>query len=489
MGKKFTEYSRFDLSEINKEVLNQWDKQDLFHQSLETREGCPSFVFYEGPPSANGMPGIHHVMARSIKDIFCRYKTMKGFHVKRKAGWDTHGLPVELGVEKALGITKEDIGKTISVADYNATCRKDVMKFTREWEDLTHRMGYWVDMKNPYITYDNRYIETLWWLLKQLYNKNYLYKGYTIQPYSPAAGTGLSSHELNQPGCYRDVKDTTCIAQFKIKNPRTEMTAFGEPYFLAWTTTPWTLPSNTALCVGPNIDYNLVQSYNPYTGVPISVIVAKVLVRTLFNPKAEGLSLEDYKPGDKLIPWKVVAEYKGNDLAGMEYEQLLPWVNPGEGAFRVITGDFVTTEEGTTGIVHIAPTFGADDDRVAKANGIPPLMMLDKDGNRRPMVDMTGKFYLIEDLDPDFVKQNIDVEAYSEYAGRYVKNAYDAALTADDATLDIDICVLLKQTNKVFKIEKHVHSYPHCWRTDKPVLYYPLDSWFIRTTACRGRMI
>lgn len=489
MGKKFTEYSRFDLSEINKEVLNQWDKQDLFHQSLETREGCPSFVFYEGPPSANGMPGIHHVMARSIKDIFCRYKTMKGFHVKRKAGWDTHGLPVELGVEKALGITKEDIGKTISVADYNATCRKDVMKFTREWEDLTHRMGYWVDMKNPYITYDNRYIETLWWLLKQLYNKNYLYKGYTIQPYSPAAGTGLSSHELNQPGCYRDVKDTTCIAQFKIKNPRTEMTAFGEPYFLAWTTTPWTLPSNTALCVGPNIDYNLVQSYNPYTGVPISVIVAKVLVRTLFNPKAEGLSLEDYKPGDKLIPWKVVTEYKGNDLAGMEYEQLLPWVNPGEGAFRVITGDFVTTEEGTTGIVHIAPTFGADDDRVAKANGIPPLMMLDKDGNRRPMVDMTGKFYLIEDLDPDFVKQNIDVAAYSEYAGRYVKNAYDAALTADDATLDIDICVLLKQTNKVFKIEKHVHSYPHCWRTDKPVLYYPLDSWFIRTTACRDRMI
>lgn len=489
MGKKFTEYSRFDLSEINKEVLNQWDKQDLFHQSLETREGCPSFVFYEGPPSANGMPGIHHVMARSIKDIFCRYKTMKGFHVKRKAGWDTHGLPVELGVEKALGITKEDIGKTISVADYNATCRKDVMKFTREWEDLTHRMGYWVDMKNPYITYDNRYIETLWWLLKQLYNKNYLYKGYTIQPYSPAAGTGLSSHELNQPGCYRDVKDTTCIAQFKIKNPRTEMTAFGEPYFLAWTTTPWTLPSNTALCVGPNIDYNLVQSYNPYTGVPISVIVAKVLVRTLFNPKAEGLSLEDYKPGDRLIPWKVVAEYKGNDLAGMEYEQLLPGVNPGEGAFRVITGDFVTTEEGTTGIVHIAPTFGADDDRVAKANGIPPLMMLDKDGNRRPMVDMTGKFYLIEDLDPGFVKQNIDVEAYSEYAGRYVKNAYDAALTADDATLDIDICVLLKQTNKVFKIEKHVHSYPHCWRTDKPVLYYPLDSWFIRTTACRDRMI
>ncbi|MCR8912694.1 isoleucine--tRNA ligase [Barnesiella sp. ET7] len=488
MGKKFTEYSHFDLSEINKEVLNQWDKQDLFHQSLETREGCPSFVFYEGPPSANGMPGIHHVMARSIKDIFCRYKTMKGFQVMRKAGWDTHGLPVELGVEKALGITKEDIGKTISVADYNATCRKDVMKFTREWEDLTHRMGYWVDMKNPYITYDNRYIETLWWLLKQLYNKHYLYKGYTIQPYSPAAGTGLSSHELNQPGCYRDVKDTTCIAQFKIRNPRPEMAAFGEPYFLAWTTTPWTLPSNTALCVGPNIDYNLVQTYNPYTGAPISVIVAKVLVPTLFNAKAAALELDAYKPGDKLIPWKVVAEYKGSDLAGMEYEQLLPWVNPGKGAFRVITGDFVTTEDGT-GIVHIAPTFGADDDRVAKASGVPPLMMLDKDGNRRPMVDMTGKFYLLEDLDPEFVKENVNVEAYREYAGRFVKNAYDPALTEDDATLDIDICVMLKQTNKVFKIEKHVHSYPHCWRTDKPVLYYPLDSWFIRTTACRDRMI
>ncbi len=488
MGKKFTEYSHFDLSEINKEVLNQWDKQDLFHQSLETREGCPSFVFYEGPPSANGMPGIHHVMARSIKDIFCRYKTMKGFQVMRKAGWDTHGLPVELGVAKALGITKEDIGKTISVADYNATCRKDVMKFTREWEDLTHRMGYWVDMKNPYITYDNRYIETLWWLLKQLYNKHYLYKGYTIQPYSPAAGTGLSSHELNQPGCYRDVKDTTCIAQFKIRNPRPEMAAFGEPYFLAWTTTPWTLPSNTALCVGPNIDYNLVQTYNPYTGAPISVIVAKVLVPTLFNAKAADLELEAYKPGDKLIPWKVVAEYKGSDLAGMEYEQLLPWVNPGKGAFRVITGDFVTTEDGT-GIVHIAPTFGADDDRVAKASGVPPLMMLDKDGNRRPMVDMTGKFYLLEDLDPEFVKENVNVEAYREYAGRFVKNAYDPALTEDDATLDIDICVMLKQTNKVCKIEKHVHSYPHCWRTDKPVLYYPLDSWFIRTTACRDRMI
>ncbi|MFR1234751.1 MAG: isoleucine--tRNA ligase [Barnesiella sp.] len=488
MSKKFAEYSRFDLSEINKEVLKEWDDNDVFHQSLTTREGHPSFVFYEGPPSANGMPGIHHVMARSIKDIFCRYKTMKGFHVKRKAGWDTHGLPVELGVEKALGITKEDIGKSISVAEYNAACRKDVMKYTKEWEDLTHRMGYWVDTENPYITYDNRYIETLWWLLKQLYNKGFLYKGYTIQPYSPAAGTGLSTHELNQPGCYRDVKDTTCVAQFRIKSPTKEMAAFGTPYFLAWTTTPWTLPSNTALCVGPNIDYNLVQSYNPYTGEPISVIVAKALLNTLFNVKAADIELEEYKPGDKLIPYRVIAEYKGSELAGMEYEQLLPWVNPGEGAFRVITGDFVTTEDGT-GIVHIAPTFGADDDRVAKANGVPPLMMTDKDGNKRPMVDMNGKFYLLEDLDPGFVKDSVNTELYKEYAGRYVKNAYDSSLTAEDTTLDIDISVMLKQNNKVFRIEKHVHNYPHCWRTDKPVLYYPLDSWFIRTTACRERMM
>lgn len=488
MNKKFAEYSHFDLSEINKEVLKTWDENDVFHKSLETREGCPSFVFYEGPPSANGMPGIHHAMARSIKDIFCRYKTMKGFHVKRKAGWDTHGLPVELGVEKALGITKEDIGKTISVADYNAACRKDVMKYTHEWEDLTHKMGYWVDMHNPYITYDNRYIETLWWLLKQLYKKNLLYKGYTIQPYSPAAGTGLSTHELNQPGCYRDVKDTTCIGQFKMKNPKPEMKNFGEPYFLAWTTTPWTFPSNTALCVGPNISYVVVQSYNPYTGAPISVVVAKDLLHTLFNTKAEGLELENYKPGNKLIPYKIVAEYTGNDLVGMEYEPLIPWVNPGEGAFRVIPGDFVTTEEGT-GIVHIAPTFGADDNRVAKINGIPPMMMIDKDGNQRPMVDMTGKFYAIEDLDPEFVKNCVNVDLYKEFAGRYVKNAYDSSLKEDDTTLDIDISVMLKQSNKAFKIEKHVHSYPHCWRTDKPVLYYPLDSWFIRTTACRERMI
>ena len=488
MSKKFNEYSHFDLSEINKEVLKKWDENDVFHKSLETREGCPSFVFYEGPPSANGMPGIHHVMARSVKDIFCRYKTMKGFHVKRKAGWDTHGLPVELGVEKALGITKEDIGKSISVADYNAACRKDVMKYTHEWEDLTHKMGYWVDMKDPYITYDNRYIETLWWLLKQLYNKGLLYKGYTIQPYSPAAGTGLSTHELNQPGCYRDVKDTTCVAQFHMKNPKPEMTAFGEAYFLAWTTTPWTLPSNTALCVGPNITYVLVQSYNPYTGAPISVIVAKELVSSLFNVKAADLPLDNYKPGDKLIPYKIVAEYTGNDLIGMEYEPLLPWVNPGEGAFRVIPGDYVSTEDGT-GIVHIAPTFGADDNRVAKAAGIPPMMMIDKEGNQRPMVDMTGKFYKIEDLDPEFVKKYVNVDLYKEYAGRYVKNAYDSTLKENDPSLDIDISVLLKQTNKAFKIEKHIHSYPHCWRTDKPVLYYPLDSWFIRTTACRERMI
>ena len=488
MSKKFTEYSHFDLSEINKEVLKKWDEENVFHKSLEVREGCPSFVFYEGPPSANGMPGIHHVMARSIKDIFCRYKTMKGFHVKRKAGWDTHGLPVELGVEKALGITKEDIGKTISVADYNAACRKDVMKYTREWEDLTHKMGYWVDMNDPYITYDNRYIETLWWLLKQLYNKGLLYKGYTIQPYSPAAGTGLSSHELNQPGCYRDVKDTTVVAQFKMKNPKPEMAEWGTPYFLAWTTTPWTLPSNTALCVGPKIEYVAVQSYNPYSGKPITVVLAKALLNTHFNPKAADLALEDYKPGDKLIPYKVIAEYKGPDLVGMEYEQLIPWVNPGKGAFRVISGDYVTTEDGT-GIVHIAPTFGADDAQVAKAAGIPPLQMVNKKGELRPMVDLTGKFYSLDELDDAFVKECVNVDLYKEYAGRFVKNAYDPNLTDKDETLDISICMMMKINNQAFKIEKHVHNYPHCWRTDKPVLYYPLDSWFIKSTACKDQMI
>jgi len=489
MSKKFAEYSGFDLAKINQDILKKWDEEDLFHKSMDIREGHPSFVFYEGPPSANGMPGIHHVMARSIKDIFCRYKTMKGFQVIRKAGWDTHGLPVELGVEKALGITKEDIGKTISVEDYNAACRKDVMKFTKEWEDLTHRMGYWVNMDDPYITYDNRYIETLWYLLKELYKKGLLYKGYTIQPYSPAAGTGLSSHELNQPGCYRDVKDTTCVAQFKMKNPRNEWAQFGEAYFIAWTTTPWTLPSNTALCVGPNINYVAVQSYNPYTGVPMTCVLAKDLVSAHFNPKAAGLELDSYKVGDKLVPYKVLdIEYKGADLVGLEYEQLIPWVNPGKGAFRVISGDYVTTEDGT-GIVHIAPTFGADDDRVARIFGVPALLMPDKDGNMRPMVDPTGKFYKLEDLDPEYVKSNINVGLYSEYAGRFVKNAYDQNLTENDVTLDIDLCVMLKQQNLVFKIEKHVHNYPHCWRTDKPVLYYPLDSWFIKSTACRERMM
>ena len=488
MGKKFAEYSQFDLSKVNAEVLKKWDENQVFAKSMTEREGCPSFVFYEGPPSANGMPGIHHVMARSIKDIFCRYKTMKGFLVKRKAGWDTHGLPVELGVEKAMGITKEDIGKTISVADYNAACRKDVMKFTKEWEDLTHKMGYWVDMTDPYITYDNRYIETLWWLLKQLYTKGYLYKGYTIQPYSPAAGTGLSSHELNQPGCYRDVKDVTCVAQFKMKNPKPEMAEWGTPYFLAWTTTPWTLPSNTALCVGPKIDYVAVQSYNGYTGEKITVVLAKALLYTHFNKKAEDIALEDYKPGDKLIPFKIVGEYKGPELVGMEYEQLIPWVNPGEGAFRVISGDYVTTEDGT-GIVHIAPTFGADDAQVAKAAGVPPLQLINKKGELRPMVDLTGKFYKLGELDENFVKERVNVDLYKEYAGRFVKNAYDPNLTDQDESLDVSLCMMMKANNQAFKIEKHVHNYPHCWRTDKPVLYYPLDSWFIRSTACKDRMI
>ena len=488
MSKKFAEYSKLDLSNVNKEVLKKWQDGDIFHKSLEIREGHPSFVFYEGPPSANGMPGIHHVIARSIKDIFCRYKTMKGYLVNRKAGWDTHGLPVELGVEKTLGITKEDIGKKISVAEYNAACRRDVMKFTKEWTDLTQKMGYWVDLENPYITYDNRYIETLWYLLKELYKKGLLYKGSPTQPYSPAAGTGLSSHELNQPGCYRDVKDTTCTAQFRILDPKPEMTAFGEPFFLAWTTTPWTLPSNTALCVGPNITYVAVQTYNPYTGMPMTAVVGKDRLDAYFNPKAAELALEDYKAGDKLVPFKVVAEWKGTELNGMKYEQLTPWVNPGEGAFRVITGDFVTTEDGT-GIVHIAPTFGADDDRVAKANGVPPLMLIDKDGNKRPMVDMTGKYYLLEDLDPEYVQANMNAADYDPWQGKFVKNAYDATKGEKDETLDVEICMMLKAQNRVFRIEKHVHNYPHCWRTDKPVLYYPLDSWFIRTTACRERMI
>ncbi len=501
MSKRFNEYNGLNLPGINESVLGLWDAEDVFNHTMSDREGCPSFVFFEGPPSANGKPGIHHVLARTIKDIFCRYKTMKGFQVKRKAGWDTHGLPVELGVEKNLGITKEDIGKKISVDDYNAACRREVMKFTGEWEDLTRRMGYWVDMPNAYITYDNRYIETVWWLLGELYKKGYLYKGYTIQPYSPAAGTGLSSHELNQPGCYRDVKDTTCVAQFEVVDSpegtdgyaalapyRDLLFRFGTPYFLAWTTTPWTLPSNTALAVGPEILYNIVHTYNPYSGSPVTVVVADALMGSFFNPKARELPLDEYKKGDKLIPWQVAAQVKGTDLVGIHYKQLLPWVNPGPGAFRVIPGDYVSTDDGT-GIVHIAGTFGADDLRVSRQSGIPPLHLIDRDGNIRPMVDMTGRFYRIEDLDPKFVEEMVDVEAYKPWEGRYVKNAYDPEATEDTETLDVKICMELKATDKVFKIEKHVHNYPHCWRTDKPVLYYPLDSWFIKTTAVRDRLM
>lgn len=485
--KKFKEYTSFNLSDINKEMLERWREADLFGRSLALREGAPSFVFFEGPPSANGMPGIHHVMARTIKDLFCRYKTMKGFHVKRKAGWDTHGLPVELGVERSLGITKEDIGKTISVDEYNAACRREVMKYTREWESLTDMMGYWVDMNDPYITYDNRYIESVWWLLAQIYNKGLLYKGYTIQPYSPAAGTGLSSHELNQPGCYRDVKDTTCTAQFTLKDTIPAMEGWGNACMLAWTTTPWTLPSNTALCVGPSIRYAIVRTYNPYSGEPITVTVAEALLGSIFNAKAKDIALEDYKAGDKLVPWQVVATVDGSELVGLHYEQLIPWVNPGEGAFRVIPGDYVTTEDGT-GIVHIAGTFGADDLRVSKQNGIPPLHLVDRDGNLRPMVDLTGRFYRIEDLDPAFVAERVSAD-YAEWAGKYVKNAYNAEAKEGDETLDVEICMYLKQAGKVFRIEKHTHNYPHCWRTDKPVLYYPLDSWFIRSTEARERMI
>ncbi len=488
MSRKFTEYKHLNLSEINKEVLAGWNENHLFEQTMKEREGCPSFVFFEGPPSANGMPGIHHVMARTIKDIFCRYKTMKGFHVKRKAGWDTHGLPVELGVEKSLGITKEDIGKKISVDDYNAACRHEVMKYTKEWETLTNSMGYWVDMENPYITYDNRYIETVWWLLAQLYKKGYLYKGYTIQPYSPAAGTGLSTHELNQPGCYRDVKDTTCVAEFEMIDPKDEMKGWGTPFFLAWTTTPWTLPSNTALAVGPNIQYNVVRTYNQYSGNPVTVVCAVDLMGSLFNPKGKDMPLDDYKKGDKVIPYQVVATFKGDELVGMRYKQLFPWVNPGEGAFRVIPGDYVTTEDGT-GIVHIAGTFGADDLRVSKQSGVPPLHLIDKDGNIRPMVDMTGRFYVLDDLDPEFVRNNVDIEAYGQWEGRYVKNAFDKDADESTETLDVALCMDLKLKDRVFKIEKHVHSYPHCWRTDKPVLYYPLDSWFIKTTAARDRLV
>ena len=481
--KYFREHKGLNLSDINKDILQYWEENNVFHRSVEERQGHRSFVFYEGPPSANGMPGIHHVMARTIKDVFCRFKTMQGYQVKRKAGWDTHGLPVELGVEKMLGITKEDIGKNISVEQYNDACRREVMKYTREWEDLTKKMGYWVDMTDPYITYDNRYIETLWYLLKQLYDKGLLYKGYTIQPYSPAAGTGLSTHELNQPGAYRDVKDTTCIAQFKVKNGTPQSQALiqkagSEPvFFVAWTTTPWTLPSNTALAVGANIDYVLIRTQNQYTKQSVTVVLAESLLASVVGKNE----------------YELLAKFSGKDMEGIEYEQLFDWVNPilaGSklSAFRVICGDFVTTEDGT-GIVHIAPTFGADDDKVAKQNGIAPLFVVDKKGDTRPMVDLTGKYFDISDLDDNFVKTNVNLPSYRQWAGRFVKNAYDQHLSDVDVTLDVDICMELKQRGQVFKIEKHTHNYPHCWRTDKPVLYYPLDSWFIRTTAVKDEMI
>ncbi|MBD5293277.1 MAG: isoleucine--tRNA ligase [Bacteroides sp.] len=485
---KFNEYKVNDPVGVNKSILERWKEQRLFERSISERAGAPNFVFFEGPPSANGHPGIHHVLARTIKDIICRYKTMRGFQVKRKAGWDTHGLPVELGVEKTLGITKEDIGKKISVDEYNAACRSEVMKFTDEWQQLTSLMGYWVDMTDPYITYDNRYIESVWWLLSQVYAKGLLYKGYTIQPYSPAAGTGLSTHELNQPGCYRDVKDTTCIAQFEVTDPIEPMKGWGTPCLLAWTTTPWTLPSNTALCVGPAIDYCVVKTFNPYSGEKITCVVAEALLGSVLNPKGENGDFETYQKGDKVVPWQVVARLKGEELVGMHYKQLFPWVNPGEGAFRVIPGDYVTTADGT-GIVHIAGTFGADDLRVSRAAGVPPLHLIDRDGNIRPMVDLKGRFYRLEELDPEFVEKMVNVEAYKEFEGRFVKNAYDPAATEETETLDVSLCLWLKQQGKVFKIEKHTHNYPHCWRTDKPVLYYPLDSWFIRSTAVREQLM
>ena len=486
--KKFKEYTGLNLSQINKDMLERWKSENLFASSVALRHGAQSFVFYEGPPSANGMPGIHHVMARTIKDLFCRYKTMQGFQVKRKAGWDTHGLPVELGVERSLGITKEDIGKKISVEEYNAACRREVMKYTREWESLTEMMGYWVDTTDPYITYDNRYIETVWWLLAQLHSKGLLYKGYTIQPYSPAAGTGLSSHELNQRGCYRDVKDTTCTALFELTDPIDILTGWGKACLPAWTTTPWTLPSNTALAVGPAIEYSVLHTFNPYNGEKITVAIATELIGSYFKPEGAEADMEGFVAGSKVVPYRVVGTVKGEQLTGMHYRQLLPWVNPGEGAFRVIPGDYVSTDDGT-GIVHIAGTFGADDLRVSKQSGVPPLHLIDRDGNIRPMVDMKGRFYLLRDLDPKFVSEMVDTEAYKAWEGKYVKNAYDPAATEETETLDVQICMELKATDKVFRIEKHTHNYPHCWRTDKPVLYYPLDSWFIKTTAVRERLM
>lgn len=541
MAKRFAEHNGLDLTQTNNEVLKEWEEKDIFHKSIDERDGCPQFVFFEGPPSANGHPGIHHVLARSIKDTFNRYKTMKGFQVHRKAGWDTHGLPVELGVEKELGITKKDIDnkaseKYISTEEYNHRCRENVMKFTAEWRSLTEKMGYFVDLDHPYITYDNKYIETLWWLLKQLYNKGLLYKGYTIQPYSPAAGTGLSSHELNQPGCYRDVKDTTVTAQFLIKDPRTEWTEWGKPYFLAWTTTPWTLPSNTALCVGPKIDYVAIQTYNLYDGTPMTLIMAESRVSAYLNPEQEIKEgkLPDFDKEKKIVPFKVIGRYKGSELVGLHYAQLMPWVKPCEKvddlaatfvqeyaqkhtnkvftsedgrdsfvemeseAFRVISGDYVTTEDGT-GIVHIAPTFGADDAKVAREANIPSLFLINKKGETRPMVDLQGKYYELSELDHNFVTTCMDEKAYGHHAGDYVKNAYAPEFNKDGVwdkkasekaeDLNIVICMEMKQEGVAFKIEKHVHNYPHCWRTDKPILYYPLDSWFIKDTACKERMV
>jgi len=492
MSLKYKEYKGLDLTKLANEVGEFWEKNDIFHKSLKNREGNEPYIFYEGPPSANGMPGIHHMISRAIKDIFCRYKTLKGNYVARKAGWDTHGLPIEIAVEKTLGITKEDIGKKISVEEYNQACRTEVMKYKDKWDELTVKMGYWVDLDDPYITFDNKYIETVWYLLSKLYEKGLLYKGYSIQPYSPAAGTGLSTHELNQPGCYRDVKDTTVTAQFKVvRNEKSEKLfadIVNDLYFMAWTTTPWTLPSNTALAVGAKIPYVKVQTFNIYSGEPITVILAKDLVKSYFNDKAKDLQLEDYKPGDKLVPFKILDEYTGADLAGVSYEQLIPFIKPMGDAFRVIVGDFVTTEDGT-GIVHIAPTFGADDDRVAKTSGIVPLVLIDKTGERRPMVDLKGRFFRIEELDDQFVKDYVNLDVYGEYAGRYVKNEYDKDAGEDAPMLDIDLSVMLKLDGKAFKIEKYVHNYPHCWRTDKPILYYPLDSWFIKTTAYKERMI
>ena len=492
MGKRFPEYKGLDLSGVNKEILKIWDENGTFRKSVRQLNGKGEFVFYEGPPSANGIPGIHHVMSRTIKDAICRYKTQCGYEVKRKAGWDTHGLPVELGVEKAMGITKEDIGTKISIEEYNKACRIDVMKYTDLWEDLTRKMGYWINMDDPYITYDNRYIETLWWLLKQLYAGGYLYKGYTIQPYSPAAGTGLSSHELNLPGCYRDVKDTTCTALFRvIRDEKSEFlfrdTDTADVHIMAWTTTPWTLPSNTALAVGADITYVKVRSFNPYSGNPITVVLAKDLLKSMFPEAAAEGDLPEYKAGDRKIPYKVIGEMKGSMLKGIGYEQLIDWVKPDDGAFRVITGDFVTTEDGT-GVVHIAPTFGADDYRAGKENNIPPLIVKRKDGTYGPLVDKLGYMVPIRDLDIDFVRERVNTTTYTGFEGRPVKNEYDASLDPDADTLDVDIAVMLKQQGKAFRIEKQTHSYPHCWRTDKPVLYYPLDAWFIRTTAFRDRM-